>query len=259
MEEYDGAQARFYDRYFVGVEGDVEFYLDRARESGGAVLELGCGTGRTLLPLVREGIDAVGLEKSPTMLARMQRKVEDLPASMQQKIELVRGDMRDFALDRRFGLVAAPYRAFQHLLTPVDQEQALNCIHQHLEVDGLLVLDLFDPLRDMVENPFYQDSPLRRDTDFIDAETGNLVVVWYSRCYDPQVQLMEQELVYEEVDAKGSVVRRDRGRLTLRYTFRGEMEYLLELCGFQVEALYGDFFGGTFPGYGQQVWVARRS
>ena len=120
----------------------------------------------------------------------------------------------------------------------------------------MLVFNLFDPLRDMVENGF--QSPLRKDTDFIDLENGNQVVVWYSRQYDPQTQLMEQELIYEEIGEGGLVLGRTYGRLTLRYTSRYEMQYLLEGCGFEVEGLYGDFQGGSFPGHGEQIWVARR-
>jgi len=36
------------------------------------------------------------------------------------------------------------------------------------------------------------------------------------------------------------------------------MQYLLELCGYQVEALYGDFERGPFQAGGEQIWVARR-
>ena len=46
---------------------------------------------------------------------------------------------------------------------------------------------------------------------------------------------------------------------TLRYVFRHEMQYLLELCGYEVEALYGDFKRGAFHYGGEQVWMARKS
>ena len=47
--------------------------------------------------------------------------------------------------------------------------------------------------------------------------------------------------------------------LTLRYVYRYEMRYLLELCGYKVEALYGDFQRGSFRYGGEQIWVARKS
>ncbi|NKB72525.1 MAG: methyltransferase domain-containing protein [Candidatus Latescibacteria bacterium] len=253
MEAYHGA---FYDSYFCGVEGDVEFYVEEALESGGPVLEIGCGTGRVLLPSLRAGVEMVGLEPAPGQLAVLRQKVADLPPEEARRLQLVEGVVEEFDLGRTFPLITIPYRTFQHLLTPVDQRDALQRLHHHLQGDGLLVFNTFDPLQDMVAGGWRQ--PLRKDTDFIDPTNGHQVIVWYSRIYDPEVQLMEQELVYEAVDGAGISVGRTVGRLTLRWSGRLEMEYLLGMCGFAVEALYGDFDGAPYPGYGEQVWVARK-
>ncbi len=254
MESYHD---RFYDPYFIGVEGDVEFYVDEAREAGGPVLELGCGTGRILLPIATAGVRIVGLDQSEALLAIARHKLETVSPAVRRNAELIHGDMAAFALDQRFKLIAIPYRTFQHLLTSVEQKQSLECIRAHLEEDGLLVFNTFDPLQDLMAHGL--KSGLQKDTDFIHPETGNRVLVWYCREYDPQVQLMEQELIYEEVDARGKVVARTYGHLRLRYIFCWEMQYLLERCGFVLEALYGDFLGGPFPGYGEQIWVARKA
>ena len=50
------------------VEGDFEFYLELAREAPGPTLELGCGSGRLVIPLAREGIEVTGLDLSEWML-----------------------------------------------------------------------------------------------------------------------------------------------------------------------------------------------
>ncbi len=253
MEAY---HARFYDHYFTGVEGDVEFYVSTALEAGSPVLELGCGTGRVLLPTAAAGVEVAGLEVDEAMLAMARRKLAVTDAQVREKVELVRADMEEFDLGRRFRLVTVPYRTFQHLLTPVDQQQTLQCVHRHLEDGGVLALNIYDPLRDIAGNNF--TAPLQKDTDFVDSETGNEVVVCYSRSYDPEVQLLEQEMVFEETDRTGRVVCRTYSRLQLRYAFRYEMQYLLERCGFAVEELYGDFQGRPFPGYGEQIWIARK-
>lgn len=39
----------------------------------------------------------------------------------------------------------------------------------------------------------------------------------------------------------------------------GEMRHLLELSGYKVEALYGDFQRGPFRHGGEQVWVTRKA
>ena len=247
---------RFYDHYFTGVEGDVEFYVDAALEAGSPVLELGCGTGRVLLPTAAAGVEVVGLEVDEAILGVTRRKLANSDPLVREMTRLVRADMEEFDLNRRFRLVTIPYRSFQHLLTPTDQHHVLECVHRHLEDGGVLVLDIFDPLMDIAGRGF--TAPLQKDTDFADPETGHSVTVWYSRQYDPEVQLLEQELIFEETDRTGEVVSRTYGRLQLRYIFRYEMEYLLERCGFAVEALYGDFHRSVFPGYGEQIWVARK-
>ncbi len=60
------------------------------------------------------------------------------------------------------------------------------------------------------------------------------------------------------MDADGRVVDKIYSPLTLRYVYRYEMRYLLELCGYKVEALYGDFQRGPYHHGGEQIWVARK-
>ena len=48
---------------------DIGFFVDAAAESGGPVLEIGCGTGRVLIPTARAGIEITGLDMSTHMLA----------------------------------------------------------------------------------------------------------------------------------------------------------------------------------------------
>ena len=54
--EYTGKRALFYDHVATGVEGDTAFYVAEAIASGASVLELGCGTGRILIPVAAAGV-----------------------------------------------------------------------------------------------------------------------------------------------------------------------------------------------------------
>ena len=71
-EFYDRCAA-FYDGDYeaAGYDRDVPFYVELARESGGPVLEMGCGTGRVLLPVARAGIEIAGVDASARMLERL--------------------------------------------------------------------------------------------------------------------------------------------------------------------------------------------
>jgi SAM-dependent methyltransferase len=259
MNEYDRADAAFYDYYLTGLPGDAPFYVEEAQKTGSPVLELGCGTGRILIPVAEAGLAVTGLDRAPAMLAIARQKIAKLDVETQHRITLVEGDMRRFSLDQRFKLVMIPYRAFLHLLTPEDQRQALTCIREHLADDGWLVFNIFDPRLDLIVG---QQGPLgtaqKKDGEFVHPDTGHRIVVWDTRQYDVERQMIEQDWIFEELDEEGNVISRRYSPLTLRYIYRYEMQYLLELCGYQVEALYGDFERGPFQAGGEQVWVARR-
>ena len=260
MKEYDRVDAAFYDYHATGLEGDVQFYVEEAQKAGSPVLELGCGTGRILIPIAESGISIVGLDRAPNMLSIAREKISRLNVETQSRIKLVEGDMRNFSLDKCFKLVMIPYRAFLHLLTPEDQRQALSCILEHLTEDGLLIFNIFDPrLETIAAHNTSLGTAMKRIREFIHPDTGHRVVVWDSRQYDPGRQIIEQYFIFEELDDDGRVISKIYSPLTLRYVYRYEMQYLLELCGYKIEALYGDFQRGPFRHGDEQIWVARRS
>ena len=62
-----------------------------------------------------------------------------------------------------------------------------------------------------------------------------------------------------EVAAQRASIARSHSSLTFRYVYRYEMQHLLELCGFKVEALYGNFQRAPFRYGGEQIWVCQRA
>jgi ubiquinone/menaquinone biosynthesis C-methylase UbiE len=96
MKEYTGPEADYYDSCFSGLEGDLQFYVEEAEKAGAPVLELGCGTGRILLPIAKAGLNIVGLDRAPTMLALLRQKLAKLNPDVQGRVSLIEGDMRDF-------------------------------------------------------------------------------------------------------------------------------------------------------------------
>ena len=260
MKEYDRLDAAFYDYYSLGVEGDVQFYVEEAKKAGSSVLEVGCGTGRILLPIAESGIAIVGVDRAPAMLSLLRQKLAKYSPDTPSRVELIEGDMRNFSLGRRFKLVTIPYRAFLHLLTPKDQRQALLCIREHLADDGRLIFNVFDPNLELIAASLGPlGSALKKDSEFIHPDTGHRVVVWFTGHIDPECQMLDAHFIFEELDDEGKVLAKTYSPLTLRYVYRYEMRYLLELCGYKVEALYGDFRRGPFRYGGEQVWVVRKS
>jgi len=238
--------------------GDVEFYLEQARRSGGPVLDLGGGTGRVAWPLAEAGFEVTSLDLSAPMLARSEAKRALASPAAQTRVDLVQADVRDFAVPTRFGLAIAPGRTFQMLLTPEDQRSALASIHRHLRPGGVLVLQLFDPLLEACAA--FDGAPPDADRGTVVLpDSGHRVTRQVLRhTTDPLRQLLTQVWEFTELDDAGKALRREQETLRLRWTYRFEMRYLLEVSGFEVAAEYSDFRGSPPQYAAEQVWVARR-
>jgi SAM-dependent methyltransferase len=239
--------------------GDVEFYVEQARRSGGPVLDLGGGTGRVAWPLAEAGFEVTSLDASAPMLARSEAKRPLASAAAQGRVTLVHANARDFALPAQFGLAIAPGRTFQLLLTPEDQRAALAAIRRHLRPGGMLVLQLFDPLLEACAAFDGVPSNGDRGTVVLPDSRHRVTRRVLHRTTEPLSQLMTEVWEFAERDDAGTIVRRDEETLRMRWTYRFEMRYLLEACGFEVEGEYSDFRGSPPRYAGEQIWVARRA
>lgn len=237
---------------------DVAFFVEMARASQGPVLELGCGTGRVLIPTARAGIEIVGLDFSPNMLAICRRKLAEEAADVQARTQLVHGDMRHFDLDREFRLVTIPFRPFQHLITVEDQLSCLASIHRHLVRGGRLILDLFNPsMPRLVDERYLAESGV--ETEFTMPDGRKVARHYRTVARDWFNQILDTELIYYVTHPDG---RQERlvHRFPFRYLFRFEAEHLLARSGFQVEQVYADYdkspYGSKYPG--ELIFVAQR-
>lgn len=253
------AFADLYDQMYQEYQSDIPFYLREALRAEGPVLELACGTGRVLIPLAEAGVTIWGLDVTPAMLAQAERKAAALPAEARERVTLRAGNMRDFDLPERFGLVIIPFRSFLHLMTMQDQLAALSTIHRHLRPNGRLALNFFQPNLAVIATHLEETGgTLHHVRDWEDAE-GRRVVVWDTRYYDTFEQTLHEQMIFEVLDADGKVVDRFYRPLALRWIYRYEFEHMLARTGFQVEALYGDFDRTPFDQEStEMVWVVRK-
>ena len=237
---------------------DVGFYVEAAREAAGPVLELGCGTSRVLLPTARAGIEIVGLDSSAHMLAICRRRLQDEPRDVRARVSLHQGEMQDFRLGQRFGLVTIPFRPFQHLITVREQLACLRAIRDHLEPGGRLVFDLFNPSLDMLTSDDLGQE-LGDEPEVTLPDGSRLLRRYRIVSRDPFAQTNEVEMIYYVTRPDGHQERRVHA-FPMRYLFRYEAEHLLARAGFELEAIYADFekrpYGSSYPG--DLVLVARR-
>lgn len=260
MSEYDRTDAGFYDRFSTGIDGDVAFYVEEAQTAGGPVLEIGCGTGRIMIPIAESGVTIVGLDRAPAMLEIARDKVAGRSVDIRQRIRTVESDMRAFDLDQRFSLVVIPYRTFNYMLTEEDQRRTLRRINDHLFDHGRLVFDVLDPgpevMAASLETP---GGSLDHIWTFTHPDSGNRVMAWDTRKYDPAGQTIKVHQFFQELDHEDREVSNTVIPIFYRYLYRYEMQHLLEICGFEVEAVYGDFRRSRLHDGNDQVWIARKT
>jgi SAM-dependent methyltransferase len=248
-EHYE--DATLYDHEYKRRRDDVRWYQALAKKElrrGSDILELGCGSGRTLLPLARDGWRVTGVDNSATMLDRCRARLKRVRDA---RVELVRADFRALALGRRFPLVICPFNAFMHLYAREDVERFLAVVRAHLAPGGLFAFDVMNP-----DLAWLSRDPTRRwaRTRFRHPRTGKLTYYSTSLSYDAALQIAFMRIYYEP--AGGGRTRTIR--LTHRQFFPLELEALLHYNGFTIEAHEGDFDGGALvPESEEQVLRCR--
>lgn len=133
---------------------DVAFYVERCAGVREPVLELGCGTGRITLPLVRAGHTVVGVDVSQPMLARLREKADaTLAPGERARLTWHEADMADADVGARFARVLCAYSAFTYLVEDDRRARALANVRRHLAPGGRFVLDVFVPDRRVAALP----------------------------------------------------------------------------------------------------------
>ncbi|MFN8443532.1 MAG: class I SAM-dependent methyltransferase [Caldilineaceae bacterium] len=211
---------------------DDTILLDLARQSQGPILELGCGYGRITIPLAQRGVqNLTGLELSSSSLVYARARAGNLP------IRWVEADVRDFHLNRHYAFIFARGDVFNFMLTRLDQEAMLACVHQHLADGGQFLFD------NMPIHPTQMvDEPEDRAWYTLTHPNGRQIYVSGRGWFD-HIQQWYIQRCHEHWDsADGELVRPPR-TITLRYIMPQDLETLLHYNGFKVVARYSDYKG----------------
>jgi len=218
---------------------DVDFYVEEAKDAGGRVLEVGCGTGRILLPIARSGSTIEGVDASPEMLERCHAKLRKESDDVRRRVTLHRADARTFEIGRQFDLVIAPFRVMQHLTTIEDQLAFLHSAARQLTPRGRLAFDVFNPdFTKLVsaDGNEREDTPNTKLPDGRSFRRAGRVarVRWID-------QVSEIELIYYITPESGGLVERHVQSFDMRWFLSAELIHLLARAGFRVRSIYGDF------------------
>jgi SAM-dependent methyltransferase len=233
----DAQLASLYDVF--SFDGDLPLYLELATSQGGRVLEVACGSGRVLVPLVRGGCDVIGVDISPHMLALTRQKLDAEP-QLAGSARLVQADMREFDLaEHDLDLAIVAVKSIAYLTERADQLRCLSRIAAHLRPGGLLAIDFMHPRPHWVgaHSGSMWDDLLQRvpGRGFTLSRVESVVSTDLAR----QVRVIRS--IYELIDDRGAVIEKRFVEWPYRWTYRFEAEHLLERAGFEVEAVYGGY------------------
>ncbi len=228
MSAYD-AFAERYDEWSAHMTEDVAWYVELAREADGPLVELAVGNGRVAVPVAQStGRAVIGIDSSPAMLAAARERAHAAGV----ELDLREGDMRELELAEAAALVYCPFRSLLHLPTWADRRRVFERVLASLRPGGRFAW-----------NAFVFDPHVAAKNDGVHAVQNGIGHVVRHHPHDNRLDI--------EVD--------DGASASLWWVTRSEWQGLLEVSGFEVEALYGWFDRTPFgPGAREFVWVARR-
>jgi SAM-dependent methyltransferase len=232
MALYD-AIARIYDPWSRSVTEDVRFYVERARASGGPVVELAVGTGRIAIPTAQAGVRVIGVDASPEMLAIAQAAAVE--AGVEHLVDLRVGDLADPPVSERVPLVICPFRSLLHMEDEPAKLRALRAAHQLLEPGGRFVFDVFAPSREDIEETHGR---------WLEREPG----IFERADWDEETRTLSLSVRSGEVSAT----------FGLHWLSLPEWLRLLDLAEFEVESVYGWFDSRPYADEEDMVFVCSR-
>lgn len=219
----DAVLASLYD-HFNGWDVCDEFYLSLAKERGGLVLDLGCGTGVLACRIAQEGLAVTGVDPAEGMLGVA--RTRDGAA----RVSWIKATGQALRLPQRFDLIYMTGHAFQALLTDDDAVALLRAAHDHLAKDGRLAFETRNPAR----KAWLSWTPDRRRRATT-AELGE-VEEFYETAADPKTGIVGLAAHYRLASGKTVV-----GRSRIRFIELDHLKRLLAMADLTPIAWYGDW------------------
>jgi SAM-dependent methyltransferase len=217
--------AKHYDR-INDFDFDIPFYQKHA--AGKKVLELGCGTGRVCIPLAKAGTDITGIDVSDEMLeeAKLKAKNEKLAIDFQKE------DIIHFQLEEKFDLILCIHNSFSHVNGLENLRLFFDSVKRNLTNDGTFILQVFNPDFYFFTRDPEEKYPLKT---YQDPYSDEMVELLENNYYDDESQINYMKWYFQIGDKE--IVK----SFNQRVYFPQELDYLVQLFGFEIVDKFGDF------------------
>ncbi len=232
MADYDSSTygdliAEIYDEWFKSLDAEaaVEFLAGLA--GGGPVLELGIGTGRIALPLVRRGLQVTGIDASEAMVAKLRAKPDG------DSVPVTIGDFADVAVEGSYSLIFIAFNTLYCLLTQEEQLRCFQNVAARLSDGGLFVVEAFVP-------------------DLGRFDRGQRVSVIGFEQQGVRVELSRHDPVRQRVESRHLLLSDSGAKffpLKIRYAWPSELDLMARIAGLRLKERWGGWrrepFGAT--------------
>jgi ubiquinone/menaquinone biosynthesis C-methylase UbiE len=234
--------AEYYDWIHQSLTADLDLIVRLAAQNTGPILEMGCGTGRLLLPLARLGNVIVGVDNSKVMLSLAQSKIAKEQKAVQNRVELVYADMINFEISSNFGLILYSHNTLMHL-NRHQLKRSLERSAQNCSPGGMVFLDIENPIQ-MIDPS--EDDLVVLENVYIDEDKQKVVQQFSSSWIDQDSQSRHVTWMLDEFPAAGGSLQRSVVRFTMNYYYSHELIELLENLGLTISNQFGDYEGGAY-------------
>lgn len=233
-----------------GNPGDVRFYQKVCRGASN-VLELGCGLGRVLLPLARQGLTLTGLDAHPGMINGLQSLIQEADDIPTEQVELVVGDMRSFNLEQTFDRIILPFNGLFCLLHDDDVQSCFHSVRKHLKPGGSFVFDVYV----VDEEELALIDPEEWDPITTINEERRTIEIFEQRVWQPEVQRVDA--TYQYRIHEGTEVRTEEYSIPQRYLSFSQCRELLYNAQLHITQCFEDFDGNPIEedSYHLIVWT----
>ena len=258
---HHGLMARWWAEFNEAEPDELAFYRAAIERFGQPALDVACGAGRLLLPLMEAGLDVDGADVSPDMLAQARR----LATARGLNPTLTAQPMRGLDLDRRYATIFM-CDSFGIGGPRSDDLEGLRRTLAHLEPGGALVLSHYPPYSEE-ESEWVRWLPHRHGEVEPWPETGDrrraadgdeLELLFHERSWDP---LLQQSVL--EVRARrwrdDRLEEEEEHAIVLAAYFPQEIVTMLEVVGFEDVEIVAAYTGEPATSDdAHMVFIARR-
>lgn len=245
----------FYDKDHHGTM-DIDFYLLKAAEIGSEILEVGCGTGRILIPLVQMGKQVDGLDPDAKRLDFLRFKLSKIGIKQKEQVHLYPITLTEFETGKLYDGIFFPFRVFQHFYNFEEQQENLLISKRLLNENGIIILDVFFTNFDQ----FHQNTKKLFLHQSINDLNKNLHInkSYYKNSINPEEQYFTGYWVYHIYEGS-RLLEEIIEPLGPMYCYSYlELLKLFDSCGLKVLEEWGGFDGSSIGEGGEMIFVLQR-